>query len=82
LKQSIKMIKVNNHTDLYNLILEQNLTVKQVNEILKNCLPQTAIFINDNHTPKIMVEILKAYFEKHKGNYEKPFFLDVDISLQ
>lgn len=76
------MIEINNRNDLCNLILKQNLTVKQVNEILKNCLPQTAIFLNDNHTPKIMVEILKGYFEKYKGNCEKPFFLDVDISLQ
>jgi len=75
------MIEINEPKDLYNLILKQNLTVKQVNELLKSCLPQTAFFLIDNHKPKIIVEILKDYFEKYKGSFEKPIFIDAELIL-
>ena len=71
------MIEINNPNDLYNLILKQNLTVNQVNEILKKCLPKTAIFLKD-HTPEIMVKLLKEYFEKD----EKHIFLGIDLSVE
>ncbi len=70
------MITINSTNDLYKIILKENFNVKQVNEILRYCLPQTAIFINDNYTPIEINNYLKLYLKTYKDNIEKPIFID------
>ena len=61
---------------MYNLILKENLNVKQVNTILES-------FLIKNHLLCLMtihliqiVEILKEFFLKHTGKGEQPIFID------
>ena len=70
------MIIINTPTDLYKLILKENLNVKQVNTILEGFLIQKSFIVFDDYTPIQIVEILKEFFLKHTGTGEQPIFID------
>ena len=67
---------INNPKDLYNLILKDNLNVKQVNTILESFLIKKSFIVFDDYTPIQIVEILKEFFFKHTGKGEQPIFID------
>lgn len=72
------MIIINNPTDLYNLILKENLNVKQVNTILEGFLIQKSFIVFDDYTPIQIVELLKRFLIKYTGIGERPIFIDFE----
>ncbi len=70
------MIIINNPKDLYNLILKENLNVKQVNTILEGFLIQKSFIVFDDYTPIQIVELLKEFLNKYSGAKERPIFID------
>ena len=72
------MIAINNPKDLYNLILKDNLNVKQVNTILESFLIKKSFIVFDDYTPIQIIELLKRFFFKHTGKGELPIFIDFE----
>ena len=70
------MIAINNPKDLYNLILKDNLNVKQVNTILESFLIKKSFIVFYDYTPIQIVEILKDFLKKNTGKGEQPIFID------
>lgn len=69
------MIVINNPKDLYNLILKDNLNVKQVNIILESFLIKKSFIVFDDYTPIQIVEILKEFFFNIQEKANNQFLL-------
>ena len=69
------MIVINNPKDLYNLILKDNLNVKQVNTILESFLIKKSFIVFDDYTPIQIVEILKEFFFNIQEKANNQFLL-------
>lgn len=65
--------------ELIQLMETENLNSKQICEILQTAL---ILFADETKPPEILIQEFKEYWERYKGNVEKPLFLGLDLDVE
>ena len=72
---------INSFDDLAKLILSDELTNKQVSEVVQSTLGLLLAFDEEELPREQLVETLRVHHEKWKDQQITPLFLNLDLSL-
>lgn len=74
------MIEINTFEDLLQFIEQNDLTHKQISDIVQ--ASTNSILINKYERKEDLIHDLKQFWSRWKNHNEKPIFINCDISVQ